>query len=816
MKMQLPNSSLILLIGATGSGKSTFAAQHFLPTEIVSSDRCRGLVSDDDNDQKATQDAFELLDAIVSIRLRAGKLTVVDATNLRAEDRKHLKGLAREHDSLTSVILFDTPKQICLDRTRERSDRDMDPRVVLRHISLFNQASRDVRNERYHRVYRLTLERQEDSEIVRTPLWNDRTDLRGPFDIIGDLHGCADELEALLAKLGYGPEGHPDGRLAVFVGDITDRGPRSLDCYEIVAGMVSKGRALCVAGNHDAKLVRFLEGRNVTIQHGLETTKAELDSKDEAYRSEMQRFLDSLISHYVLDGGRLVVAHAGIKQEYQGRASNRVRQFCLYGETTGETDEYGLPVRQNWAADYRGGAIVVYGHTPVVDPEWFNRTINIDTGCVFGGRLTALRYPEMELLSVTPPRTYCEPKRPLQPPAPIRDADTLKIEDVSGKLFLNTPWIPNIGIPAAQSAAALEVISRFAVAPDWLIYLPPTMSPSETSLREGYLEHPSEALEFYASRGQARVVCQEKHMGSRSVLVLRADGTGRCLTRTGRPFFGAELEKALCSQLISTLTENGFWSHFGTDWVCLDAELMPWSAKAQALLRQQYAAVGAASNQALGRAVEVLEEAGSLTASLLPSFRQRLENAQGFREVYGGYCWSTEGLEGIKLAPFHLLATQGQVYSDKTHLWHLEQLNQWLETAPCFYPTEHRVVELSDPESVAAAIAWWEKLTEQGGEGMVVKPETFLAFEPKGGLLQPAVKVRGREYLRLIYGPDYTEQLPQLRKRALAKKRSLALREFALGLHALETYAKGGPLYQVHQSVFGVLALESSPMDPRL
>lgn len=816
MKIQLPNSSLVLLVGATGSGKSTFAAQHFLPTEIVSSDRCRGMVSDDEMDQRATQDAFELLDAIVTIRLRAGKLTVVDATNLRAEDRKHLKGLAKAQDCLTSVILFDTPRQVCLERTRLRPDRDMDPRVVLRHLSLFNQAGREVKNERYHRVYRLTPERLEKAQVERTRLWNDRADLAGPFDIIGDLHGCAGELERLLEKLGYGPEGHPQGRLAVFVGDITDRGPRSLDCYEIVSAMVSQGQALCVAGNHDAKLVRFLEGRNVAIQHGLETTKAELDPKDEAYRTQMRRFLDSLISHYVLDGGRLVVAHAGIKQEYQGRASNRVRQFCLYGDTTGETDEYGLPVRQDWAANYRGDAMVVYGHTPVVDPEWLNRTINIDTGCVFGGRLTALRYPELELVSVPASELYCEPKRPLKPPTPSRAADELKIEDVSGKLYLNTPWIPNIGIPATQSAAALEVVSRFAVAPEWLIYLPPTMSPSETSSREGYLEHPAEALEFYASRGQARVICQEKHMGSRAVLVLREDGTGRCLTRTGRPFFESELETALCSSLVSALTESGFWSHFETDWVCLDAELMPWSAKAQALLRQQYAAVGAASVQSLGRAVELLEEGGALTESLLGAFRQRLSNARGFREVYGGYCWSTEGLEGIKLAPFHLLATRGQVFFDKTHLWHLEELRRWLGGAACFHPTAHRVVELSDPASVDSAVAWWEELTAGGGEGMVVKPETLLAFEPRGGLLQPAVKVRGREYLRLIYGPDYTEQLEQLRKRALSKKRSLALREFALGLHALETYAKGGPLYQVHQAVFGVLALESSPIDPRL
>jgi protein phosphatase len=816
MIINLPEPSLVLLLGASGSGKSTFAAQHFLPTEVISSDRCRGLVSDDENDQRATPLAFELLDKIVSLRLKNRKMAVVDATNLRPEDRKNLKSVARECDSLVSVILFDTPRDVCTARNAQRPDRDMDARVILRHVSLFNKACRDVKAERYHRIYRLTPERLEKARVERGPLWNDRRELTGPFDIIGDLHGCGHELHLLLEKLGYGPEGHPQGRTVIFVGDITDRGPLSLDCYETVSRMVSQGQAMCVAGNHDAKLIRYLEGRNVTIAHGLATTKAELDLKDDSYRQSMRAFLGSLISHYVLDGGRLVVAHAGIKEDYQGRASNRVRQFCLYGDTTGEVDEFGLPVRLNWAADYRGEAMVVYGHTPVPQAVWLNRTINIDTGCVFGGKLTALRYPELELVDVPAADLYCVPARPLHPSLPERQSDELKLDDVHGKLHLDTRLVPMIGIPASQSAAALEVMSRFAVAPEWLIYLPPTMAPSATSERDGYLEYPQEAFDFFANRGQERVICQEKHMGSRAVLVLREDGQGVCYTRTGRPFFEPDLERALVTQLVTTLTRNGFWQKFATDWVCVDAELMPWSAKAQTLLRQQYAAVGAASTHALRAAVDLLEQGGEKTHELLMGFQRRLGNSHGFQKAYGEYCWTTEGLQGLKLAPFHLLATKGHVHSDKTHRWHLDQLQQWLGDAPCFCHTQTFEVDLLQDESQAAACAWWEEMTARGGEGMVVKPETFLAFETRGGLHQPAVKVRGREYLRLIYGPDYTEHLPELRRRGLSRKRSLATREFALGLHALETYAAGGPLYEVHRSVFGVLALESSPVDPRL
>ena len=199
------------------------------------------------------------------------------------------------------------------------------------------------------------------------------------------------------------------------------------------------------------------------------------------------------MSHYVLDDGKLVVAHAGMKAEMQGRGSGKVRDFALYGETTGETDEFGLPVRFNWAAEYRGSAMVVYGHTPVPEPEWLNRTVNIDTGCVFGGKLTALRYPEKEFVSVPAARTYCEPARPFLPEeqqAPKLTAqqahdDVLDADDVLGKRIVSTRLRGNVTIREAHATAALEVMSRFAANPKWLIYLPPTMSPCETSSEAG-------------------------------------------------------------------------------------------------------------------------------------------------------------------------------------------------------------------------------------------------------------------------------------------------------------------------------------------
>ena len=389
--LEVPELSLVLLVGASGSGKSTFARTHFLPTEVLSSDFCRGLVSDDENDQSATGPAFDVLHFIATKRMQAGRLTVVDATNVKREDRAPLIRLAREHHFLPVAIVFNLPERLCQDRNRTRPDRDFGPHVIRNQTRELRRSLRGLRKEGFRQVHILNAPEEVDgATIARAPLWNNRKSEHGPFDIVGDVHGCCDELEQLLAKLGYeraatGAFAHPEGRRAIFVGDLVDRGPRIVDTVRLVKAMVDSGSALCVPGNHDMKLVRKLRGRDVQITHGLDRTLAELEQLSEPEKGEISDFLDGLVSHYVFDEGNLVVAHAGLREEMQGRGSGKVRDFALYGETTGETDEFGLPVRWNWAAEYRGNAIVVYGHTPVPEPEWLNRTINIDTGCVFGG-----------------------------------------------------------------------------------------------------------------------------------------------------------------------------------------------------------------------------------------------------------------------------------------------------------------------------------------------------------------------------------------------------------------------------------------------
>ena len=856
-RLVLPARGLVVLVGISGSGKSTFARTHFKPTEVVSSDYCRALVSDDENDQSATKDAFDVLHYIVGTRLRRGLLTVVDATNVQQQSRAALVRLAKSHDVFVDAIVLDVPEQVAIERNARRPDRDFGSHVITRQQRDLKRSRRRLNKEGFRRVHSLSGTESAESmasvEIVRERPWNDRTELHGPFDIIGDVHGCACELRTLLTKLGWElrydgdlavDASHPDGRMAAFVGDLVDRGPDTPGVLRLVMGMVESGNALCVSGNHEAKLVRALKGSRVTVSHGLAESLAQLAAEPEEFGARALRFMDGLISHYVLDDGNLVIAHAGLKESYQGRTSGRVRAFALYGDTTGETDEYGLPVRYPWAQEYRGRAMVVYGHTPVPEAVWVNNTICLDTGVVFGGELTALRYPEREIVSVPAEREWYEPVRPLDSPASSagsaggasspgsveRAAAVLTIDDVAGTRWLESPHAGRVKIPEENAAAALEVMSRFTVDPRWLIYLPPTMSPVATATRAGFLEHPEQAFAEYAGWGVTRVVCEEKHMGSRAIAVLAKDSdaaarrfgvddgsSGVVYTRTGRPFFADT--NPLVDRLRAAVAS--LFDSLDSDWLALDCELLPWSAKAEALIKAQYASVGAAARGVLPQALDLWQQAsgrGMDVGDRIERTERRLANAEAFRDAYASYVRPTVGLEGVTLAPFQILACEGRTLAvTESHAWHLAELAQLSD--PLLTPTRHRFVDLASPEERDAATQWWLDLTAAKsvdggvamGEGMVVKPA-----HPTSPGIQPGIKVRGREYLRIIYGPDYTESLDVLRKRSLGRKRRLAVQEHGLGLDALSGFVDHQPLWKIHQAVFAVLALESEPVDPRL
>ena len=412
--IDLPDPCLVVLAGAAGAGKSTFAARHFSDTEIVASDHCRALVADDEGDQRATADAFELVRLLVDKRLARRKLTVVDATSAFRLDRAPLIALARRHHLPAVVIVLDPPLGWCQARNAER-DRVVPNRAVRRQWSAVRGTFDGLRREGFAAAWRLqSPEEIASTAIRRVPLACDLRHEAGPFDVLGDVHGCSEELDELLARLGYPEHGpHPEGRRAVFVGDLVDRGPRVPEVLRRVMAMCASGAAFCVLGNHDRKLQRKLEGREPIVAHGLAESLEQLAGETQAFRDEVAAFFAGLPMHLMLDGGALVVAHAGLVRSLQGRQSNRVSAFALFGDTTGDLDRFGLPTRRDWAAGYEGGPAVVYGHTPCTTARWRGETICVDTGCVFGGRLSAVRWPERDVVSVRARATHWAPVKAL-------------------------------------------------------------------------------------------------------------------------------------------------------------------------------------------------------------------------------------------------------------------------------------------------------------------------------------------------------------------------------------------------------------------
>jgi len=842
MELEIPSMALVMMVGASGSGKSTFVAKHFSPWEVLSSDHLRGVVSNDPNSLAASEDAFAALEYLAGVRLRRGLLTVIDATNVTKPARSRWVQLAKKHDMLPVAIVLDVDPKTAAERNQTRDDRAFGDAVVFKHARALRRDLRGIKREGIRYIKRLDGVEAVDAvtRVVRAKAWTDRREETGPFDLIGDIHGCHDELLGLLDQLGWtlqstgqGEElrhtaSHAEGRQLLFLGDLCDRGPASDKVFHLVMDLVEQGTAICVPGNHENKLGRWLDGKKVKLTHGLDKTVEQLSARSEAFRERVKQFIGSLVSHYVLDEGKLVVAHAGMTEAYAGRASGRVRSFALYGQTTGEIDSFGLPIRQDWARDYRGSAAVIYGHTPVPYTEWVHNTLCIDTGCVFGGELTALRWPEREQVSVGAKEVYCEPVKPLAQPKTHSEIPDLQDLLEAGRI--ETRFKMSVGIQPERAAVALEILSRFAENPRWLVHLPPTMAPVGTSDRPGFLEHPDQAFTYYRKQGVQTVVCEEKHMGSRAVLLVARTpealaarfglpgGSGRVLSRRGRRFFkDAALEAELIGRLVWAMTAADFWERHSTDWAVLDAELMPWSAKARALLEQQYAPVGTAAAQSLGAVRHALRQAAQRQeiGSELSAVEQRLASIEAYRRAYRGYCWDVAGVADLKLAPFHLLATQGSVHDDKTHLWHLAQLAKIAAHDEVLVATPHLAVDLQDEEAIGGAVDWWSERVQNGGEGMVVKPRDFLTWN-RGRLIQPALKVRGPQYLRIIYGPEYLQHLDRLRKRGLGRKRSLAMREFVLGLEALHRFVEGDTLGAMHPCVAGILALEAEPVDPRL
>ncbi|MDR1313212.1 MAG: AAA family ATPase [Deltaproteobacteria bacterium] len=974
MLIKIPEISVVALVGASGSGKSTFARKHFLNTEVLSSDYFRGLVSDDESNQEVTPQAFETLYFIAHKRLDFGRLVVIDATNVQKASRSYVVRLARAHECQAAAIVFDLPEGLCLDRNGSRPSRTVPGQIVSRQCLQLKHTMQVLRKEGFRYVY--VLKSQEDvegAEIARVTSRHLRRWEAGPFDVIGDLHGCFDELRALLEKLGYsvGPDGRsavpPDGRRAVFLGGLCGNGPKNVPVLRLVMGMVRDGAAYCLEGGRDVKLLDWLMGSGLRLQEDLGPAVKELALAGEGFTSEARAFLGGLDSHYVFDGGGLVVAHAGLKEKYQGRDSGRVRNFCLYGDAyeagaaefsgartgeraggrtgekgggragkkarwrPGEADGAGPPAHSKWTDEYSGKALVVYGHGPVPEPVPVNNTVCIDTGCAFGGKLTAYRYPEGDFVQVDalappskpsdtavpsnpsevsgpseasghseasaqsffaappdrskpsgPSEPAASPERPepsepsepsgpsgAAPGGPPADAPSAVggnggSSDSKRQRSISTRLLGDICFGDDSADAALAAMGRVASDPRWLIYLPPAVPRCTAGRVTGFQEHPSEAFGYYKSRGVQMAVCEEERAGSRAVISLCRDAKtasrrfgvgdgsfGIVHDRAGRGFFGDPgIADSILERLHEVLDASGFWERFCTGWVCLECELVPLAPKVRWLkegLRDQPGLAGRPSPadpqgaggggeaapakdgsaggagdpaSASGGSVEWAGEGGE-QPNPEPKGGPEGRGARGddlesrvadrrfrFREV--------KGLEDCLVAPFHVLATEGRVWSSESHLWHLKAVTDFVgDSDPVFARTDNRLVVLGDEGSVSEAVRWWEGLAGFGGRGMVVKP---IDFVPRKGeeLLLPAILCRESGRLGIISGPSRREGdvLARPDKRELERRRALALREFALGMESLERFVGKDTPGRVAECVLGVLALESESVGP--
>ncbi|MDN4492918.1 polynucleotide kinase-phosphatase [Ureibacillus aquaedulcis] len=861
MEIVLPYAGIVLLVGPSNSGKSTFLKQlidkgQILPSEIISSDEFRVRVSNLEfidwahrwkdvseslyNDyQRISAEAFSLMEATIEARCRLNKLTFVDATHLYPDDRKRYIEFGKKHHVPVVTLVLDVNQDVLLERDKKRENPRGTKRIKQQY-QVFKREKRFIKKEGYLETYFIS--DTNETEVSRrnsNPLY---LEIENGIDIIGDIHGCYDEMIQLLEQLGYEKNAeelyvHPEGRKFLSLGDIMSRGPESLKTMSFFLHHVNENLAYMIDSNHGWKIARWLDGKNVTLAHGDELVAEDFKQykdkeKIEQLKHELKTFLLKAPSHYVLTKQgipTLVCTHAGIKDEFIGKQSDDISDFCRYGDHEG-VNETGRPIRKDWTIHHKTSTLIVWGHDPKPKPLVINNTINIDQGVVFGGELTAFRYPEKEFVAVQAKKDYYEglnnplmelKKKRLNPP---------NIAKFIGGFTVSTNELGQIKIPKEYALSTIDSVSHYTVPIEGLVYIPPTMSPTPAvSALKNYLEHPKEAIDYYRSMGVERMVAEKKHMGSRGILFLFKDSEvgrkyvgretlGVIYTRTGRRFFDMATEGEILSRINESLTANDYFNKHNTEFLLMDAEIMPWNLKAKELISSQYAHV--AENAILDRGLlkDKIESAAGSNVDLakwLKEYEDKLANARVFKDVFQKYCWEINEIDQIQIAPFHILAHSHETFFNKPHTWHMEMNKAFSLMDRLFVETEYMVInDRADEEEV---IQWWGEITSDGHEGIVIKPETFIS-KYKGRLIQPAIKVRGRKYLHIIYGMDYLEpeNLTRLKKRNVGKKQKHALKEFALGIEGIQRLINGESIERVHECVLGTLAMESDPVDPRL
>lgn len=859
LNIEIPQNSCVMTIGVSGSGKSQFCKTMFKPGDILESDHFRDIVAGDYTSQEYNNECFKKLYDVLEFRMSKGIFTVVDATNLKNDYRKTIFDIALKNHMNIYGLIFDVDKDTLMERRkdwvpsyvieRQLKDFEATKKFISKDFKNYTILKNPVYDSETNSYPDITVTMKVPSSMRHI---NEFGDKEVHYDIIGDVHGCIEELCEALRQLNYityynisdiTVYDDIDECKVIFVGDLVDRGPSSIAVIELVMRLVEAGTAHCVLGNHDDKFLRAINRNKVQISDILQATLDEYNQLPKERQIKIKEFLESLPYYLVLDEGKLVVSHAGIKEEYIGKESKRIKDFCLYGDVDDTKTEDGYPIRKNWARDYRGDALIVYGHTPNNNIVIENNTINIDTGCSFGGKLTALQYPELTTYSFKAYNTYYIGRK-------LEDVedDTLNyipdIKDYAKDQMVTMFDGTKILLKENDMRAAIQESSHYTVDPRWLVYVPPTMSPCETSTLDDYLEYPTEAFEYYKSNNvYNKVICERKHMGSRAVVIVCKDNSvakkrfhitndkefGVIYTRKGKRFFNgdkAEWETILLERLRDQLNKTNFFKDFDTDYVILDCELMPWSDKARGLISRHYAPVGRVGKDNLHLSTFALKtyaeahEDNEAVKGLVEKFSHREDNLDKYIESYRNYCWPVNSVDDIKIAPFHVLAYNNTVNMMDNSLHrvdHIKVIDDYIVNDANFISTPNIIVDLEDEESVQEGVNWWLEATKNGYEGMVVKPLQYFAVNRKTNkLIQPAIKCRGREYLRIIYGPEYTDNIQRLKKRSLSSKRNLALMEFQLGIESLHQFVSNGPFHKQYRAALGVLSLEYTPVDPRL
>ncbi|WP_028776440.1 polynucleotide kinase-phosphatase [Shimazuella kribbensis] len=863
-KMMLPYAGIVLMMGPSSSGKTTLldrliAEGILMPSEVISSDQFRTLLSDTifmdwkghpkdeadvlfDTYQHISKEAFEAMDFMVEKRCQLNKLTIVDATHLQSSDRLRYVQLARKHHVSISVIAIEASEQQLLewDETREHS---RGKKRIRQQQQVFKRQIRYLKKEGYSAQYVLKAEELASTSFERKAN-RMLLDIGEGLDIIGDIHGCFDEFMDLLVRLGYEKNEedfyvHPQGRKIVSLGDVMSRGPKSLDTMEFFYRHIQAGLAYMIDSNHGWKIARWLDGRKVKMQHGDEKLAAEFEQfeavhGEEKARDKKEAYRQMLLkapSHYVLQKNDIpvaVVVHAGIKDEFIGKHDQVISDFCRYGEVEG-FDKQGKPMRKDWFQQHQNSQLIIWGHDPKPQAIFIKNTVNIDQGVVFGGNLTAFRFPEKEFVQVPAQQDYADAK---DNPLHIWEEQRLTPPNIMGLIDGYSVQVEQYGeikVPGKMVKTALDDLSHFTIPLEELTYIPPTMSPTpQVSKLSTYLEHPAEAFAYYRSNEVNKMVVEKKHMGSRAVLLVFRDEEsaekyigrkieGVIYTRTGRPFFQKQLGKEVLQKLQHDL--KPYFAKYQTEFILLDAEILPWNLKAKELIQKQYAHVGEMAWLDRMKRKEKLEKAesnGQAIQTWLDETNEQLQHTASFRKSFQQYIWETTGIEGIQIAPFHILAQSGLTFFDQTHIWHMEKAQELSNYSSMIIETAYRVVD--NEQSEQEAIAWWEEMTRDGQEGFVVKPLNFVERNEKGQMVQPAIKVRGVEYLHIIYGMDYLHpaNLERLKQRSTNKKQKKALREFALGMEGIQRFVNRESLGRIHECVLGTLAMEADPVDPRL